>query len=596
MMEETVFKKMLLVDDIPTNLYVLREAIQQYFPYTTMIEAQSGIEALTIVNQEQIDIILMDVQMPEMDGFETAQLIRGRAKTSQIPIIFITAFDADSSKMSMGLAAGGIDYLTKPLDDKQLIRLLLLYQRFVGRERKINNDLELANLTFKIEIQERYRVEQTFRQLNEKLDSLVKERTQELLTEIEERKNIEMKLKQSQAELTIVNLSLKEALGEVKRVNDAKSEFLASMSHEIRSPMNSIMGIAEILKTDERNPEKIEKLDLIHYCGNHLLGLISDILDLSKIEAGKIVLNNKEFSLTKLLYNIYNVMKVKADEKHLEFELIAGCGRDFWVVADEQIISQILINLISNAIKFTDIGSVRFIASCESGMFSVNIVDTGIGIPSDKLKSIFEAFEQGHKNAQTRKDSTGLGLAITRKLVDLLEGSIDVTSVEGQGSDFALKLPVVVSDLSEKSKIMATNNFETVKKSLNDFETVLKQTHVLVVDDDEINQILLKAAITNMKLDCDQAFNGKSALAMMQEKDYQIVLLDIEMPEMGGMEVLSEIRSNPRGRDIHVIASTAHATIGDDEKYQSAGFNDYMSKPFDKETLSAKFINYLNKF
>ena len=277
------YRQILIVDDNPNNLFVLTEIIKQHFPDSKVLEAKSGIEALSVINSETIDIVLMDVQMPEMDGFETAKLIHGRKKSSKIPIIFITAFDPDYQRMETGLDVGGIDYITKPINDTELIRLLLLYQRFIQREREINREIEFMNRSLSSEIQERIRAEQTARQLNEQLESRVLERTSALREEIEERKKIESQLKESQAELAIVNLSLKETIQEVKRVNQAKSMFLASMSHEIRTPMNSILGFTELLISEEKEQHRKEKLEIIHYSGNHLLGLINDILDLSKI-------------------------------------------------------------------------------------------------------------------------------------------------------------------------------------------------------------------------------------------------------------------------------------------------------------------------
>jgi signal transduction histidine kinase len=595
MNRDVIYQKILLVDDNPNNLFVLTEIIRQHFPEAILLEAKSGIEALSFVNSQAVDIILMDVQMPDMDGFETARLIHGRKKTSQIPIIFITAFDPDYSRMSTGLDAGGIDYLTKPINDTELIRLLLLYQRFIRREREITRELEVLNQSLTNEIQERVRAEQTVRRLNEELETRVLERTRELRTEIDERKKIEAKVKQSQTELTIVNLSLKEAIDEVRKVNAAKSMFLASMSHEIRTPMNSILGFTELMLCEETDPNKREKLDIIHYSGNHLLGLINDILDLSKIEAGKMAIRCQEFSLTKLMYNIYNVMKVKADEKRLEFNFAFETIGDICIYADEKVISQILMNLISNAVKFTDSGSVSINATYHPNNFVVSVIDTGIGIPTDKLESIFEAFEQAHDTDTIHRDGTGLGLAITRKLVDLLEGSIHVTSKVGKGSTFTLKLPLPMRTNCTLAEKHSLPDNETIQLSATEFHYKLKEIKILVVDDNAINQKLMKAVLLNLNLECELANNGESALQMLQEKRYHIVFMDIQMPGLDGMEALRIMKSNPSMEDVYVLAVTANAMEGDDEKYQSAGFDDYLTKPFRQETLREKLITYLLK-
>jgi signal transduction histidine kinase len=606
MKQDLVYQKILLVDDNPNNLFVLTEIIRQHFPETELLEAKSGLEALSIVNQEAIDIILMDVQMPEMDGFETAKLIHGRKKTSAIPIIFVTAFDPDYSRMKTGLDSGGIDYLTKPINDTELIRLLLLYQRFIKRERKINSEIEHVNDSLTSEIQERIRAEQTVRRLNEELESRVQDRTVELRTEIEERKKIEAQLKQTQAEITIVNLSLKEAIEEVRRVNAAKSMFLASMSHEIRTPMNSILGFTELLLMEETDPVKNEKLEIIQYSGNHLLDLINDILDLSKIEAGKMVIHNEVFALSRLMHLIYSVMKIKADDKKLEFRFDFDIANDICILADEKIISQILINLISNAIKFTDQGSVQINAFYDNEELTVYVEDTGIGIPANKIKSIFEAFEQAHDERQISREGTGLGLAITSKLVDLLEGSLTVTSIEGKGTEFILKLPLgsIVSCEgllpvpehypSPHALHRKTGDSQNVM-SVGEFLHKLRNVAILVVDDNAINQKLMKAVLANLHLECDQANDGKTALKMMATKDYQLVFMDIQMPCMDGVEVLAAMKQNPRLSDIYVLALTANAMEGDDEKYQAAGFDDYMTKPFRQETLRGKLISYLTK-
>ncbi len=587
------YHRILLVDDNENNLFVLNQIISQHFPDVELVEAKSGYEALSYVNSQEIDIILMDVQMPEMDGFETAKLIHGRKKTSQIPIIFITAFDPDHQKMKMGIEVGGIDYLTKPINDNELIRLLLLYQRFIKREREIHREIEAMNINLSREIQERIKAEQVIRKLNEELETRVSERTINLKAEIEERKKIETQLKASQTELTIVNLSLKEAIDEVKKVNQTKSLFLASMSHEIRTPMNSILGFTELMLTAETDESKKEKLEIIHYSGNHLLGLINDILDLSKIEAGKVEMHPIPLNIHKLLNNIYNIMKVKADEKQIEFEVNCTKLKNIIVLTDEQKLSQILINLISNAIKFTDTGRVKISTLYENEILHIDIEDTGIGIPEDKLDSIFEAFEQVYDPAKVEKEGTGLGLAITRKLVQLMEGTITVCSSLGKGTTFVVHLPMKISEIGFLEGNTKKHKPATPTLSPHDFTSQMEKLHILVVDDNNINQVLMQSVLLNLNLNSNIVSDGQLALEYLESNPCDLIFLDIQMPVMDGLETIARLRTNPNTSEIYVIALTANAMEGEEAKYISAGFNDCLTKPFRLDVLREKLVTFL---
>ncbi|MEY2828529.1 MAG: hypothetical protein RIQ33_387 [Bacteroidota bacterium] len=369
-----------------------------------------------------------------------------------------------------------------------------------------------------------------------------------------------------------------------------KQQFASIMSHEIRTPLNAVIGMTNLMMIENPKPEQIENLNVIKFAAENLMCLVNDILDFSKIESGKIVLKETPFNVTKLVKDIYTTHKYKATEKHLELNLKIGDGMPDTVLGDPIRLMQILNNLISNAIKFTEKGSVTIclmksansINGCTGLHFK--IIDTGIGIDSTKQQLIFESFSQAEYNHTRKFDGTGLGLTITQKLIAMHNSKIYVQSERGKGSAFYFDLQLK----ENQTNISAT---DIVVDSKNH---TLDGAKVLLVEDNMFNQLIATKFLQKWNIIVDTAENGKVALEKMKHNHYDIVLMDIQMPEMNGMEATKHIRESEDEltRNVPVIALTAAALESDDTSLLDCGLNDYVSKPFNPNELHDKLLHY----
>ncbi|MGB0839104.1 MAG: ATP-binding protein [Chitinophagales bacterium] len=362
-----------------------------------------------------------------------------------------------------------------------------------------------------------------------------------------------------------------------------KEQFLANMSHEIRTPLNAIIGMSNLLKTQNTYTKQQQYIGSIQKASEHLLVLINDILDFSKIEAGKLDFETVEFSLTEVLQNVINTFKFKVKNKAVQLLLDEDEELPESVMGDPTRLTQILLNLVSNSVKFTEKGTVKLSAKViredsQKVKIAFNVSDTGIGIKPNKLQSIFNSFEQV-SNSTTRKfGGTGLGLSITKKLVEIQGGSISVTSKIGKGSSFTvlLKYPKG-SSASLRSK-----------KQEQDFaRRKLGKLRILLTEDNELNQVVAVDTIQKWgaNITVDIAPNGLEALKCLQKHPYDLVLMDVQMPVMNGYEATRQIREVLKLKDLPILAMTAYATAGEAEKTIAVGMNDYISKPFDPNAL-----------
>ena len=379
-----------------------------------------------------------------------------------------------------------------------------------------------------------------------------------------------------QAEIAMV-----EAKTVAETANKAKSEFLATMSHEIRTPMNAIMGFTELLLSEESDSDKKEKLQIISESAQNLLQLINDILDFSKIEAGKIELEKSPFSMKVLLNQAYSLFIFTAKEKRLDLVLDMEKSMPEYALGDELRIQQIMINLLGNAIKFTHSGWIRIQAGYQNGHFFLRVKDSGVGIPKESINHIFESFRQADSSTVRKYGGTGLGLAISSSLVKLMGGYIDVVSEPGKGSCFSIHLPL---------EVLNPETIESPGRIEREIQPLLakKNIRILVVEDNAFNLKIVKAMLKSMNIAHGSAENGAIAMTMLETKTYDLVLLDMHMPVMDGMETITAIRNTPELKDTIVIALTANAIVGDREKYIKAGCNDYLSKPLKREILHKK--------
>jgi PAS domain S-box-containing protein len=374
----------------------------------------------------------------------------------------------------------------------------------------------------------------------------------------------------------------------------AKEQFLAHISHEIRTPMNAVLGFTHLLIELNPSVEQVQFLKAIKYSTDNLLVIINDILDFSKIEANKIEFVNDDFSIYESVNHVVESVRYNAEEKGVTISSEFSEDVPFWVKGDQVRFGQILLNLVSNSVKFTDVGQVKVDVSMISEdeyitKLKISVTDTGIGIPKNFLAKIFDSFEQV-KNRDTRaKMGTGLGLAIVKRLVEKQGGNIFVESVEGEGSIFTVIMPFTTSKRDDL--ILGSDILEEQKVVRKDFKGI----RVLIVEDNEMNQLVATNILKLWGCEYRVAANGKIALDIFTDEDFDIILMDLSMPVMNGFETSKIIRMNfplPK-RDIPILAFTASAMIESKDKVYASGMNDYISKPVKPEELQKKILKLI---
>lgn len=373
---------------------------------------------------------------------------------------------------------------------------------------------------------------------------------------------------------------LKKAKEDAEEANKAKSTFLSHMSHEIRTPLNAINGFSQLIYDVEKDLDKREKLRTIVQSGNHLLDVINNILELSKIESGNIKLSKTEFSLTSMIDEVKRIISISANNKSLDFKVIKSLIIPDRVIGDEIQIKQILINLLSNAVNYTERGEIILEVKYQNENVTFLVKDTGIGIKKQKLESIFNAFEQIRTDEKKITYGTGLGLSIVKKIVDVMQGEINVISKLNKGSTFQVTIPLPVG----KGKTPLIDKLDFSASEVEDLSNI----RILVAEDNPINQKLIKSILKKVNNNCDIAENGKIALDKLEENDYDILLLDMQMPVMDGMEALSNIRQDTKFKNLPIIALTAFAMSEERDKYIAAGCNEFVAKPINKNELYTK--------
>lgn len=385
-----------------------------------------------------------------------------------------------------------------------------------------------------------------------------------------------------------VERGLIKAKQQAEESRKVKERFIANMSHEIRTPMNAVLGMAHLLKDTKLDIQQEDYIQIINNSAENLLVIINDILDISKIEAGKIQFNIDEFSIEEIVKNVINTVELDAKKKGLQLEYNLDTGIPLLLIGDRVRLSQILLNLVANAIKFTSSGGVRLeVNQINRTKTSVTVrftvIDTGIGIAEKDLNTIFDSFTRAE--GASGYGGTGLGLTIVKRLVELQKGTITVESELGVGTTFEIELTFGRTDENYLNKISKRS-----QKSIDDFSN----RKVLIVEDNKINQLILKKLLEKYNINADIANDGIEALELVKKEHYELILMDIKMPNMNGFETTKEIRNIKEYKEIPIIGVSAHAMVEEKDKALRSGMDDYITKPIVPSELLQKLNKYLN--
>lgn len=380
---------------------------------------------------------------------------------------------------------------------------------------------------------------------------------------------------------------------QAEAASSVKSAFLANMSHEIRTPMNAVLGFVNILLQENPREDQIESLKAVQFAGKSLLTVINDILDYSRIESGKAELESVSFNLNDLLHNVYLTLQIRAEEKGLDFRLDLDKSLPVFLKGDPGRLTQILINLIGNALKFTEKGFVNIRIQnlkTENGLSSIlfEISDSGIGIPEEKREEIFEIFSQADSHISREYGGSGLGLAIVRKLLHQMNSTISVQSTEGEGSVFSFQ--VVFSHGTSAEAAVSSSAIQVITSRF-------EKMRILIVDDNFLNLRLAEKMILKWKKEgVDTAGSGAAALELVSLHHYDLILMDLHMPGMDGYAVCEEIRKlkNPEKSSVPIVALTASVMQEEKLKAEKVGMNGFLVKPLDQKELYSMLVRFLS--
>ncbi len=513
--------QILIVDDLPENLISLESILEDFD--IRIVRATSGIEALKLTLKEEFALVILDVQMPEMNGYETLELMRQRKKTRYLPVIFVSAIHQSDLHIIKGIETGAVDFIPKPVIPDIL-------------RGKVKIFLDLYN--------QRVRLDRLLRDMEE------------------------------------ANLNLKAAKDKAEEATRVKSMFLANMSHEIRTPLNGVIGISRLLQKSELNAEQQDLINIIAKSGENLMLIINDILDFSKIESGQVQFESISFQLRDMVKNIYQLLRFKAEEKGLNFSYTIDENVPSVLCGDPLRINQILMNLVNNAIKFTPQGKVEIRIELvdeyeQSSRILFRVIDTGIGISEEGKQVLFKEFQQTESSMSRRYGGTGLGLAISKNLVNLMNGEINVISTEGKGTEFYFRLPLKKSTLEEREKELQYQLPEDIRILVAEDNLINQKVFKLSLKQLGYNSDIAQ----NGQEAFDMHIANPYDIVFM---DMQMPGTDgLQATSM----IRAYERENVDFPRTYIAAVTANSLNKDKDNCLSAGMNNFLSKPFSEKEL-----------
>lgn len=522
----------LLVDDAPSKLLAMSAALSDL--HENVVTALSGREALRQMLHQEFAVILLDVNMPDIDGFETASLIRARESSAHVPIIFVTAYGDDTSAFQ-GYSLGAVDYLMTPVVPSVLQAKVSVFVELYRKNRQI----------------------------------------------------------QAQAEERIALVREQAARRTAEAANQMKDEFLATLSHELRTPLNSILGWAQLLKMGRHTAEDLATgLDVIERNAKLQAKIIEDLLDVSRIISGKLQLELRPANVVDSVEAAIAAAQINIDAKQLHLSRQFASELPL-VNVDPSRLQQVVGNLLSNAVKFTPAGGSIEVAvrTCERGV-EISVTDTGEGITPAFLPYVFDRFRQADASTSRSHGGLGIGLAIVRQLVELHGGRVGVDSLgSGQGAKFFLTLPVSAT----LPEIPAEVRTRPVVISNGDAHPCLAGARVLVVDDQQDARNLVKRLLLDCQAEVADAPNATIALRICQEFRPHVLVSDIGMPEVDGFELIRRLRMQPGGADVMAVALTAYARPEERDQVIEAGYQVHIAKPVNAGELTAAIAALLQR-